>query len=148
MIHYICYTSIQSIEFDNEKLIDLFIKCKKNNIRNEITGMLLYSNGKFIQYFEGEKEDVKNLYDLISNDNRHESLVKIVEGLCLERQYSEWNMAFESLDEGRLINALGLRDFDLKTLFSVHGGKELLHPGIVLLRTFIKNNKNRTRAIS
>ncbi len=46
----------------------------KFNSKNDITGVLYYGNGYFLQYLEGEKEQVEALfYKSILKDSRHQN---------------------------------------------------------------------------
>lgn len=50
------------------------------NDKNDITGLLIYSEGNFFQLIEGEKELIKELYyDKIRKDPRHNNLISFVE---------------------------------------------------------------------
>ena len=42
-----------------------------NNERRDVTGMLLYRQGNFLQIIEGERDTVEALFKIIARDPRH-----------------------------------------------------------------------------
>lgn len=65
------YLSTEKEPFDEESLKVLSDKANKRNQEDHITGFMSYKDGVFIQYFEGQKEKVNDLFGRISRDNRH-----------------------------------------------------------------------------
>ncbi len=49
-------------------------KARENNSRDNITGCLLYYEGEFIQYLEGNQVKVLTLFDKINADKRHKDV--------------------------------------------------------------------------
>lgn len=66
-----------------------------NNSKN-ITGCLLYYNGIFIQYLEGDQANVLALFDGIKKDNRHSQVTLLSSSDINEREFETWNMAYEN----------------------------------------------------
>lgn len=54
-MYHLIYTSYAIEPFDEAKLIELLKKARENNRLLDITGMLLYVNGKFMQVLEGKR---------------------------------------------------------------------------------------------
>ena len=69
------------------------------NTKNDITGCLLYYKNEFIQILEGDKTIVKNLYNSINQDMRHNNTILVAEGEKPERSFDNWSMAFYELSD-------------------------------------------------
>ena len=69
----------------------------RHNIEDNITGMLLYSGGNFLQILEGEKEQVQKTYDRICLDSRHKNITLITEEKVEERHFDNWSMGYRQL---------------------------------------------------
>lgn len=77
-----------------EKMLE---KARAYNGKEQITGCLLLYNGRFVQYLEGEKEKVLNLFEKIKNDIRNSEVILLSQETIDEREFAEWHMAFENL---------------------------------------------------
>ena len=64
--------------------------------------MLLYCNSNFIQLLEGEEGDLTELFTLISADERHKDVVKIMECSIDTPQFTDWSMGYKSISEQQL----------------------------------------------
>ena len=49
----IIYISSAAKKMDDDDLLDILKTSRENNKKNDISGMLLYDNGSFIQVLEG-----------------------------------------------------------------------------------------------
>nr|WP_314857774.1 BLUF domain-containing protein [uncultured Undibacterium sp.] len=76
----------------------------RNNEKNEITGMLVYKNGRFLQVLEGEKEAVLETYERIGKDPRHQSIVLLLKDEIESRDFKDWSMGFKKLLDSDLEN--------------------------------------------
>lgn len=97
-MYYIIYLSAGAKWFSEEELEELLKLSKTNNRRNNITGLLLYGDGNFIQLLEGEEEDVMRTYRRISLDKRHGGITPIASGQLTERNFPEWEMGFKPMN--------------------------------------------------
>lgn len=66
--YQLLYISAAEHEFSEKELEELLKAARENNERLEISGMLLFHKGSFIQALEGKKDDVERLYQNISID--------------------------------------------------------------------------------
>lgn len=94
MMYHLMYVSHAKQDFSDSELTDLLIKARKNNSHLNITGMLIYRNGNFLQVLEGDEDAVKKLYTIIQADERHDGTIIISEGQISERQFERWAMDF------------------------------------------------------
>lgn len=92
------YVSSATGLLSEEELVSLLRQSRENNTRDGITGMLLYKGGNFMQVVEGPEEEVRKLVARIERDPRHRGFLKLLEESRTERQFSEWSMGFENLD--------------------------------------------------
>lgn len=76
MRHAICYVSNSTIE--HEEAVELLNFCQHRNEELDIKGVLLYSEGNFLQILEGEKEIVQDLFEKIKEDSRHYGIMQLV----------------------------------------------------------------------
>lgn len=95
------YVSGASREMSERDLDDILHKSRANNRRNDITGMLMWADGVFIQILEGEADRVRRLVSRIQGDPRHCYFMVMHEQTSDERLFSDWSMGFKKLDPGR-----------------------------------------------
>ncbi len=61
-----------SVEYLNsEEIESLLSQSREKNIENDITGLLLYADGDFLQVIEGPKVAMLDLFESIKKDSRH-----------------------------------------------------------------------------
>ena len=65
----------------------------------EITGLLLFEQGHFLQLLEGPEANVRALYQRIANDPRHSGSTIIFTRTVSERDFANWNMAKADIDQ-------------------------------------------------
>jgi hypothetical protein len=146
MYYYICYISTASYDFSDHQLKDLLLESRTKNKQKGITGMLIHFDGNFIQYIEGERHDVTNLFEKIKLDLRHRSVYKLTSGIVRERKFKNWSMAFEKLGIRDAEKIPGFKHFYSDTLLSEFPANES-HPGVILLRSFMQQNKIYKKAL-
>jgi hypothetical protein len=93
------YVSQACVAMDEARLRELLAQSREKNARLEITGMLLYQQGNFMQVLEGSREAVLSLMTSIRADVRHTNVVVIQEFYPPEREFPDWTMAFHQIDE-------------------------------------------------
>lgn len=96
------YTSTADAHFSNQDILDVLNKASEFNLKNHITGCLLYHNCKFIQFLEGEKKEVKALFLRIKKDKRHFNVLKIIENEKEKRTFKNWTMAFYNFEADKI----------------------------------------------
>ena len=106
----------------SENIGGILAKSRRNNVRDGVTGGLLFSDGCFAQVLEGPMEAVMAAFERIQCDERHGEVVVLQSGPIAERHFSDWSMAFTGTrapGAGRMAG-LGLSD----TLATRSGGGE------------------------
>jgi Sensors of blue-light using FAD len=92
MIHQLLYISSATRPMLRIDIESILFTARKLNLRNEITGMLIASQSRFMQILEGEENTVRETYDRICRDNRHHASVILREIEVSQRQFDEWSM--------------------------------------------------------
>ncbi len=97
------YASSAATLLDREQLLELMAKARQNNAEHNITGMLLYKDGNFLQVLEGPKDEVERTFHRIRRDRRHQDVLVLLEEERTHRTFPDWSMAFYDLEltEGR-----------------------------------------------
>jgi len=98
-MHKILYTSHAAKPMSQDELTEILEKARTKNRQLEITGMLVYFEGNFVQLLEGEKSKIDALYDTIRQDERHSHLFLIDEVETPVRSFPNWQMAFKKLSD-------------------------------------------------
>ena len=80
------------------------------NPSRNITGLLLYVEGQFLQYLEGQKTAVEALYDKIERDRRHSGVLRLFASDCPRRGFEGWSMGYRSIDRNALKTVEGVID--------------------------------------
>jgi hypothetical protein len=97
-VYHIFYRS-QATFFPTEaQLQDLLDWSRTYNAQHAITGLLLYSQGRFAQVIEGGETEILALYEHIQQDARHQHVVTLSEGPGPQRWFADWHMAFGELE--------------------------------------------------
>ena len=107
------YISQATGEPSEDDLFDLLEQCRRNNVKNGLTGMLMYGGGTYLQCLEGESADVDELLKKIYADPRH-TAVKIIRRVSItSRQFTDWSMGFEHVTEKSFADTAGLSHLGL-----------------------------------
>lgn len=99
------YLSSCDPSITDDGLETLLCQARSDNEANEITGILIYDDGNFIQYFEGPESKVHELFDKIKDDPRHTSVTRLDFAKIDTRVFGDWWMGFRRLsdeDVGRI----------------------------------------------
>ena len=107
----IAYISSSIQPMATDALLTLLQQCLTNNLRQAITGMLMYGNGTFLQVLEGDEKSVAALVDKIGKDSRHSGIAILHRKSIERREYRDWSMAFKRVSEEALQHIEGLHDF-------------------------------------
>jgi hypothetical protein len=91
------YVSSALMPFSARELRTLLEKCVSNNRPRDMSGMLLYKDGNFMQVLEGEETAVRAAHDIIAADPRHRGVTTLLQGLTPGRQFPDWSMGFKDL---------------------------------------------------
>ncbi len=108
----IVYYSKASRPFDDEALQALAGQASQDNVELNVTGLLLYVEGYFMQYIEGESKATHALMEKVRQDERHTVLKELTTETLAARLFPAWNMRWlrdSELRETRLHEQLARR---------------------------------------
>lgn len=88
------YCSRFSEKIDARQLRDILSVSRVNNPARQITGVLCYGPGVFLQCLEGPREAVNALYGKIVGDPRNKEVTLLEYDDIAERVFGEWSMAY------------------------------------------------------
>ena len=88
----VVYVSSASHELSDEEPEALLADSRHRNERSGITGVLLYREGAFLQYFEGTPEAVADVYPRIAASRLHHDLVELMHASIARRAFPAWSM--------------------------------------------------------
>lgn len=119
------YSSIRKTNCDESEIQKILDSCNKNNPGKDITGVLLHSEKKFIQYLEGDSKEILKLYDEIKLDNRHKSVVMLSYGPIESRSFPGWHMGYKNVSLEKLEFQTNIGSEDKKVYKSMIEGNKL-----------------------
>ncbi len=97
------YVSVaQNRQMNNDELLRILKEARENNQKLNVTGMLLYRDGFFIQALEGEQDVVEDLYAHIAKDQRHKNIITVYQNEIKERLFTDWSMGFNRVEDKHL----------------------------------------------
>lgn len=117
-MYRIMYMSTAVEEFTNKDLEELLEKAQINNSKVEVTGLLVVKGRTFLQCLEGDKSAVKEIFEKIQNDPRHEDIIELIEEDAQSRFFPNWDMGFKNIRNLTNIESEKLKNFDLEDLSS------------------------------
>jgi len=93
------YVSTAASALAYQDLVGLLRHAAQHNEASDITGLLVYSNGLFLQALEGERTAVNRLYNRIVADRRHADCALLLAEPIEERVFADWSMKLVGLDD-------------------------------------------------
>lgn len=119
-------------ELELEQLME---SARKFNAESGITGVLLYYDGTFFQYFEGPETAVEQVYERIRRSPLHWNLIELFRSGIVRRLFEDWYMGLARPQASELLkirNAEWQRQ--IQPLLPLHA--ESLPEGLRLLAGF------------
>ncbi|MEM8739309.1 MAG: BLUF domain-containing protein [Planctomycetota bacterium] len=98
MLHHLLYVSEADRNLQNYELQEMLVPLIENNRRLDITGLLLYGGGHFMQLLEGEREVIEDLFERICSDPRHHDVHRLLTFPVENRLFDDWSMSLLNLD--------------------------------------------------
>ena len=132
------YVSTSEKLLNDEELLDILKISRENNSSKDVTGLLLYKGGNFMQVLEGPDEAVEALYEKIKTDPRHKDVNVLSREQVSARQFPAWEMAFQNLDNPEVKNQPGYSQF-LQDEFIADVYRENPLRAYIMLLTFRDN---------
>lgn len=99
MLKTICYISDSQRPNSLDDLNALYEKARENNSKFNITGILIYKSGNFLQVLEGEHKTVDNTFERIAADSRHKNIFKVINTPIDQRIFQDYNFGFTIINK-------------------------------------------------
>nr|WP_305891778.1 EAL domain-containing protein [Methylomonas sp. WSC-6] len=96
-LFFLLYTSQAASGLDQNHIAALLEQTRSANRGRGITGCLLHQDGYFMQYLEGDRQNVLALLEKIQQDPRHCNFNVILQGSEYHRVFPEWSMGFREI---------------------------------------------------
>jgi hypothetical protein len=144
MFHLI-YTSRARQKFSEADLKALLTRSRSNNGRLDVTGMLMYHDGAFLQALEGDELSVRGVFKRIEKDARHAqvTILRNQRSFVERRIFGDWSMGFANTSSAASV---------LKGFVDLTVGQDLLTlsktQAIELLSAWKPTSSIRTRLTS
>ena len=135
VMKYLIYLSTAVYLMTDTKLLELLNIAREKNKKHNVTGVLLYSEGTFLQVLEGMPEDVDLIFKEIERDRRHKNIIKLIDEPLAKRNFPNWSMGFSTVDSNLNNDVLGYITSTDKIM-----GSKADHSAISILKTFITTN--------
>jgi hypothetical protein len=132
----IVYLSTAVKLMNDDELIKILKVARENNADHNVSGVLLYSEGTFLQVLEGEDRDLDPIFSAIQKDTRHKNIITLIDGPITEKNFAGWSMGFTSVKQDKAAGLIGY----LKAYDKIEG-KDGNSPAVTTLKTFIDSNK-------
>ncbi|UOQ51039.1 BLUF domain-containing protein [Hymenobacter cellulosivorans] len=135
-LHHLAYQSTATSIPTEQELKELLAQARAINLEYGLTGMLLYSRGRYMQVLEGSAEAVHLVYARIERDPRHHNVTALTDGPISHRSFAHWSMGFSVLRSEDFQNVVGYLNPDLPAFPAVLAASSttLLH---TLLASFL-----------
>jgi hypothetical protein len=91
-----------NFKFDDAELDEILESAVRHNTSQDITGMLLYSGGNFMQVLEGEEAAIDETYNRIVLDSRHSQVFLLERNPIEKRTFEKWKMGFRRLGQAEM----------------------------------------------
>ena len=129
----IAYVSSATCLMTVPQLESLLVEVRGINLQNSITGVLLYSDGNFMQYIEGPERALSITYARIRSSRRHKGIIELLNERIAYRSFPDWQMGFAQPTQSELL-ALSTERWQS----NADEGPDSLDtsPGLTLLRSF------------
>lgn len=128
-MHAIAYVSSATWNLLDEDLEFILSESRGSNLASGVTGVLLYCDGNFMQYFEGPEDAVLETYARIRRSERHYQINELMNQAIEEREFGDWTMGFSRTTPATFLEIAAAR----------WKGSAQTGPGAELVRLFWAN---------
>ncbi len=132
-MYAIAYVSAASRNLFDEQIERIVSESRRLNALNGVTGVLLYCDGNFMHYLEGEECAVVETFDRIRQSESHGQINELMNQPILEREFGDWTMAFARPGPDEFVELAAAR----------WRGTAQTGPGASLLRSFWASSRSQ-----
>ncbi len=142
-MYYLIYISAAKLGVDEVEMHEILTESVRNNELHELTGLLVYNDGMFIQMLEGGRTSVELIYEKIKKDVRHFDVRTLSDGNSTKRHFPNWRMALGVTHEKTFRQLEAFENLEEASDFLQ--GIPDDHIGIRLLRYFYESEIKKKR---
>jgi hypothetical protein len=102
----IVYTSSAVRLLGQDEIDYLLSRARQRNLEHEVTGLLLYWQGSFMQYIEGQRDQLMAIYKVILDDPLHHTIIELLNEPVGFRAFEGWAMAYSEAQTSELESIL------------------------------------------
>ncbi len=136
----VVYVSSAVGSLSEAELTELLARARAKNEDVEVTGVLLYHDGTFFQYFEGPSIGVEFVYDRVRRSAMHRGIIELMHASVPERLFSNWSMGFT---RAPVATVLQLSQANWTSLLASRPGAAVASDGLALLLHFWQTSLSR-----
>jgi len=136
-LNCIVYVSSATLPLTVPELEALLLSARKFNDRVGVTGVLLYHDGTFFQYFEGPAEGVAQVYARIQASRSHHSIYELLNANIKARLFPSWLMGASNVPSSLLLSLARAQWH--ASIQQVVDSQEVPNEGLALLTSYWKS---------
>lgn len=102
-LYFLIYRSTETRKLSVQEMNKLVRNAQHFNKIKNITGILIYKSGTYVQYIEGKKVDIIMLYEKLLRDERHHSINLLERKSISKRRFSKWAMLLKFITSKQII---------------------------------------------
>ena len=106
----ICYRSVVSADMQVNDILHIVETAQNRNAARNVTGVLFYEHGRFLQWIEGTDQSLAEVMQAIRNAKGHTSIEIISMEKIAARRYSEWHMQLSCSEADAALLSISERD--------------------------------------
>lgn len=106
-MYQLVYISTARLTDAGKDIERILTASRRNNMRDGITGLLVFDGKRFLQALEGPKPLVDAALDRIRTDTRHRATVILSKREIDAAQFGGWEMAWRRVENSATTEALG-----------------------------------------
>lgn len=104
----IAYRSKAITPLSERQLHDLLVTSQTNNRKSGLTGLLIYDEGQFFQWIEGDPDQLADMWDAIQHDQRHTDIELMGRQSVPLRFFGDWDMRLSVRGSGQFGKSEGV----------------------------------------
>ncbi len=101
-LYFLLYASRPRSDQDTQAFIGIAEHAVEKNRSIGVTGYMVLMEGICLQYLEGQRPRVEDLFQRIAADERHSEVILLAQGALDERLFMDWSMGFRRLGDSQL----------------------------------------------
>ncbi|MFT5812024.1 MAG: hypothetical protein ACI9KM_002797 [Rubritalea sp.] len=88
------YVSSATRSLSQAEIDHLLLSARERNEKYNVTGVLMYIGGNFMQCIEGTVDNVELIYEIIKANSLHHGLIQLLYCPIECRDFKDWEMAY------------------------------------------------------